>query len=348
MDSSNLTIDENQSILDALEKLNNIRDVSRLILFITNGREEVIGSLTDGDIRRSLAKDKDLHKKVSEICNKNFAHKNSTDGFIELKSIRKQNIVMLPILNQDKSLHRILDLDKIKSVVPVECVIMAGGRGKRLSPLTDTVPKQMLPLDGKPIIEYNIDKLITFGIKKFYISVKYLGEQIEDYFGDGSSKGISIEYVWEDKPLGTAGSLTLIEKFNTDQVLLMNSDLFTNVNIEEMYLKLINEKADMVIASTEYKINVPYAVFESSNYKVNAFKEKPTYVYHSNAGVYLFDKKLIAKIPKNSYYDITDLMDKLIEENKNLLHNPIRGYWIDIGKPVDYKNAQDFIKHLKE
>ncbi|KOY50665.1 nucleotidyltransferase family protein [Polaribacter dokdonensis] len=346
MDYKNLTINENKSILEALEKLNKIRDVSRLILFVTNENEQVVGSLTDGDIRRSLAKDKDLNKKIGEICYRDFVHKKNTNGFIELESIRKQKIVMLPLLNEDKSLNRVLDLDKIKSVIPVECVIMAGGRGKRLSPLTDTIPKPMLPLGDKPIIEYNIDRLISFGINKIYISVKYLGEQIQEYFGDGSSKGIKIEYIWEDTPLGTAGSLSLVDKFDSDQILLMNSDLFTNVNIEEMYLQLINENADMVIASTEYKIDVPYAVFESSDYEVSTFKEKPTYVYHSNAGVYLFHKNLISKIPKNSYYDITDLMDRLIKENKKILHNPIRGYWIDIGKPSDYENAKEFIKHL--
>ena len=346
MDYKNLIINENKSILEALERLNKIRDVSRLILFVANDNNQIIGSLTDGDIRRSLAKDKDLNKKIGDICYRGFVYKENTDGFIELESTRKQKIVILPILNKDKSLNRIIDLDKIKSVVPVECVIMAGGRGKRLSPLTDTIPKPMLPLGGKPIIEYNIDRLIAFGIKKIYISVKYLGEQIEEYFGDGSSKGIQIEYIWEDTPLGTAGSLSLVDKFDTDQILLMNSDLFTNVNIEEMYLKLINENADMVIASTEYKIDVPYAVFESVDYKVNRFKEKPTYIYHSNAGVYLFNRYLISKIPKNKYYDITDLMDELVAGDYRLLHNPIRGYWIDIGKPSDYDQAKEFIKHF--
>ena len=346
MDYKNLVISEKKTISDALEKLNLIRDVSRLILFVSADNGEIIGSLTDGDIRRSLAKDKDLSKEIGDICFRGFVYKYFSTGFMELESIRKQKIVMLPILNEDRTLNKVLDLDKVKSVIPVECMIMAGGRGKRLSPLTDTIPKPMLPLGNKPIIEYNIDRLISFGIKKIYISVKYLGEHIVKYFGDGSSKGIEIEYIWEDQPLGTAGALSLVAEFQSDQILLMNSDLFTNVNIEEMYLKLVEEKADMVIASTEYKIDVPYAVFESSNYNVSGFKEKPTYVYHSNAGVYLFNKSLISKIPKNEYYDITDLMDELVAGNHKLIHNPIRGYWIDIGKPSDYDNAQEFIKHL--
>lgn len=223
---------------------------------------------------------------------------------------------------------------------------MAGGRGKRLSPLTDTKPKPMLPLGDKPIIEHNIDRLISFGIRKIYISVKYLGEQIQEYFGDGSSKGISIEYVWEDKPLGTAGALSLVPDFKTDHVLLMNSDLFTNVDFEDLYLSLIKEKADMIVSSTEYKVDVPYAVFDTNESQVIGFKEKPTFVYHSNAGIYILKKELINRVPKNSFYDITDLMEEMVSEGMDLIYRPILGFWVDIGKPIDYKQAQEFIKHL--
>ncbi|MFT5250181.1 MAG: choline kinase, partial [bacterium] len=309
MEYKNLIINENRSILDALNRLNLIRDVSRLILFVSSKNGTIIGSVTDGDIRRSLAKDEDLQKKVGDICNRSYVFKQDTNGFIELQSLHNQNIKILPLLNKDGTLSRIIDLEKTQSLLPMEAMIMAGGRGKRLSPLTDTIPKPMLPLGNKPIIEHNIDRLIAFGITKIYISVKYLGEQIENYFGDGSSKGIQIEYIWEDNPLGTAGALSLVDKFNYNHILLMNSDLFTNVNFEDMYLKLIDENADMVVASTEYKIDVPYAVFESEDDRVSAFKEKPSYQYHSNAGVYIFKRELVSRIPKNKYYDITDLMD---------------------------------------
>ncbi|PTM04100.1 MAG: nucleotidyltransferase [Bacteroidetes bacterium] len=347
MEYKNLIIDENRTILDALNRLNLIRDVSRLILFVSSKNGTIIGSLTDGDIRRSLTKDQNLLMQVGNICNRNYVFKEDTTDFIELQSFYKRNIKILPLLNKDKTLSRVIDLEKTKSLLPMECVIMAGGRGKRLSPLTDTIPKPMLPLNNKPIIEHNIDRLISFGIKKIYISVKYLGEQIETYFGDGSSKGIEIKYIWENEPLGTAGAISLVNEFKTDHILLMNSDLFTNVDFEEMYIKLINENADMVVASTEYKVDIPFAVFESDDKEVTAFKEKPTYIYHSNAGVYIFKKELVSRIPKNKYYDITDLMDNLIADGGKLVHDIIRGYWIDIGKPIDYKNAQEFIKHVE-
>jgi dTDP-glucose pyrophosphorylase len=345
-DLNNVLISEGQTIVNALKKLNIIRDVSRLILFVENKQKQVVGSLTDGDIRRSLAQEANLQKKVGEICNKDFIYEEQTNGFLDLSRYRERNIKILPLVNERKELVRIIDLEKTKSTLPLECMIMAGGRGKRLSPLTDSIPKPMLPLGMKPIIEHNIDRLISYGIRKFYISVKYLGEQIQDYFGDGSSKGVSIEYIWEEEPLGTAGALSLVEKFETEHVLLMNSDLFTNVDFEDLYLDMVNNKADMAVASTEYKVDVPYAVFETDNDKVTAFKEKPSYVYHSNAGIYILNKTLINKIPKNEYYDITTLMESLVQEGGKLIHSPIIGFWIDIGKPVDYKQAQEFVKHL--
>lgn len=343
----NILIHKDSNILDALHKLNNIYDVSRLILFVTNNDGSILGSLTDGDIRRSLAKEADVLKKVGDVCFKNFVFEYDKKEFLDLRPYRKRDINILPILDEDKRLLRIIDLEKTKSVLPLECMIMAGGRGKRLSPLTDTVPKPMLPLGDKPIIEHNIDRLIAFGIQKIYISVKYLGEQIQEYFGDGSKKGISIEYVWENEFLGTAGALALVDEFKSDYVLLMNSDLFTNADFEDLYLELIKSNADMAVSSTEYKVDVPFAVFETKNEQVLDFKEKPSYVYYSNAGIYILNKKLIAKIPKNQFFNITNLMDILVKEGGKLVHNPIIGFWIDIGTPMDYKRAQEFIKHLK-
>nr|WP_085938380.1 nucleotidyltransferase family protein [Aquimarina agarilytica] len=342
-----LLINYNETIVDALNKLNELKGISRLILFVQDREGKILGSITDGDIRRSIAMDQRVDKSVEQICNTDFLYEYSSDDYLFLGKYKNKDIKILPILNKSHQLIDIIDLDKVNAKLPLECMVMAGGRGKRLSPLTDTVPKPMLPLGGKPIIEHNIDRLINFGIKKIYISLKYLGNQIQEYFGDGSDKGISIEYIWEDEPLGTAGALGLVDHFNTDHVLLMNSDLLTNVDFESMYTKLIKENADMVVASTEYKVDVPYAVFETEENKVKAFKEKPSYIYHSNAGVYILKRELIQKMPKKCFYDITDLMDDLVEKGGELIYDPIMGYWIDIGKPIDYKQAQEFIKHIE-
>ena len=315
---------------------------------MVDDNESVIGSVTDGDIRRSIIAEQNLLKTLGEIANPDFKRLYQKDTYQSFEKYRKSDIKILPILNQEGKMVDLIDLEYTKAQLPLEAVIMAGGRGKRLSPLTDTVPKPMLRLGDKPIIEHNIDRLISFGIKKIYISVKYLGEQIVNYLGDGSQKGISIEYVWEDEPLGTAGALALINNLSSEHILLMNSDLFTNVNFESLYLKLINENADMAVASTEYKVDIPYAVFETQEGRVTNFKEKPSFIYHSNAGIYILKRSLIAKIEKGKYCDITDVMERLVTEGGKLVYDPIIGYWIDIGKTVDYEHAQEFIKHLQD
>ena len=342
-----ILISKDCTIVEALNQLNQIRNLSRLILFVQNEQRQIIGSITDGDIRRSIVRDQDLNKRVEEVCNASFLYAEASENsFFNLEKYRKQDIKVLPFLNEDKELVEIFDLDKIKARLPVECMIMAGGRGKRLSPLTDDTPKPMLLLGEKPILERNIDRLISFGIKTIYISLKYLGEQIESYFGDGSSKGIQIKYIWENEPLGTAGALKLVPQFNSNHVLLMNSDLLTDVDFESLYLRLLDEKADMVVATTEYKVDIPYAILDTEVNEVKAFKEKPTYRYQSNAGVYILKKELIDLIPRHSFYDITDLMEQLIANGGKLVFDQIVGYWIDIGIPEDYQQAKEFIKHI--
>ena len=344
---TDVLIHKNKNLVEGLQRLNELRNLSRLILFVVDDNEKVVGSVTDGDIRRSIIAEQNLQKTLGEIANPDFKRLYQKDTYQSFEKYRKSDIKILPILNQEGKMVDLIDLEYTKAQLPLEAVIMAGGRGKRLSPLTDTIPKPMLRLGDKPIIEHNIDRLISFGIKKIYISVKYLGEQIVNYLGDGSQKGISIEYVWEDEPLGTAGALALINNLSFEYILLMNSDLFTNVNFESLYLKLINENADMAVASTEYKVDIPYAVFETKEGRVTNFKEKPSFIYHSNAGVYMLKRSLISKIEKGKYCDITDVMEQLVTEGGKLVYDPIIGYWIDIGKTVDYEHAQEFIKHLE-
>ena len=344
---TDVLIHKNKNLVEGLQRLNELRNLSRLILFVVDDNDKIVGSVTDGDIRRSIIAEQNLQKTLGEIANPDFKRLYQTDSYQSFEKYRKSDIKILPILNSKEKMVDLVDLEYTQAQLPLEGVIMAGGRGKRLSPLTDTIPKPMLRLGNKPIIEHNIDRLISFGIKKIFISIKYLGQQIVDYLGDGSQKGITIEYIWEDEPLGTAGALALIDNLSTEHILLMNSDLFTNVNFESLYLKLINERADMAVASTEYKVDIPYAVFETKGGRITNFKEKPSFIYHSNAGIYILKRSLITKIEKGKYCDITDVMERLVAEGGKLVYDPIIGYWIDIGKTVDYEHAQEFIKHLE-
>jgi NDP-sugar pyrophosphorylase family protein len=232
-------------------------------------------------------------------------------------------------------------------MLPAAALIMAGGKGERLKPFTDTIPKPMLIVGDKPIIEHNIDRLISFGITEIFISVKYLKEQIMDYFGDGSTKGVSIKYIIEDTPLGTIGALSLIENIKHEDILVMNSDLLTNVDLEDFFEYYQSHSAEMAVASIPYVVNVPYAVLETNHHEVKSFIEKPSYTYYSNGGIYFLKFSLKSALKSNEFFDATDLMNFVIAKNQNaLVHYPLLCYWLDIGKHQDYIKAQDDIKHL--
>ena len=206
----------------------------------------------------------------------------------------------------------------------------------------------MLKVGEKPIIEHNIDRLISYGIKEIYISVNYHKEQIMDFFGDGSAKGISIKYIEENEPLGTLGCLSLIDDISEENLLVMNSDLLTNIDFEDFYQFFIEKHADMVLASVPYIVSVPYAVLETEQQRVKSFSEKPTYTYYSNGGIYLIKTKLKSKLRKGVFYNATDLMEEVLQESEtSLVHFPILDYWLDIGKHQDFTKAQEDIKSVR-
>ena len=347
MNFEKLIIYKDNDILNALEKLNKLREISRLILFVVDDSLKVIGSLTDGDIRRSILKNNNLNISVKDICNKNFLFLNENkSGHFNLRNFKNQDILILPVIDKFGRISSIIDIEKFSCVLPVECIIMAGGRGKRLSPLTDTIPKPLLPLNDKSIIEHNIDNLLRFGINRIHITLNYLGKLIEERLLKTYKNKINLNFVRESKPLGTIGAISLIEKIDSNSILIINADTITNFDLESFYLDFINSKSDMSIGSNDYKVDVPYAILESSkNNIINKISEKPSFVYPANAGIYLIKKEFINLIPKNKFFDATDLIDKLLNLKKKITYKSIRGYWIDIGSPNDYKRAIEFFKY---
>jgi len=332
----------------ALRVLDKLSGNASRTLFIIDNNDKMVGSLTDGDIRRGLLNDLEISQSVINFMNKSFKFIYENENNIGLiKSLRKSNFQLIPLLDNAGRISQILDLTKTRTILPVSVLIMAGGRGERLKPFTDTIPKSMLTVGNKPIIEHNIDRLIAFGISEIFISVKYLKEQIMNYFGDGSSKGVSIKYIIEDKPLGTIGALSLIEQINNEDLLVMNSDLLTNVDFEDFFEYYQNQDADMAVASIPYVVNIPYAVLETNHHEVKSFIEKPTYTYYSNGGIYFLKFSLKTALRNNEFFNATDLMDFVIAKNQNsLVHYPLLCYWLDIGKHQDYVKAQDDIKHI--
>ena len=297
-------ITSGETIKEALIKLDLL--AKDAILFVVDENDNLIGSLTDGDVRRGL-----------------------------LKGITIDDLV------------NVINFRETRSYLPVDAVIMAGGRGTRLQPLTDTVPKPLLKVGDKAIMEHNVDRLSLYGIDDYWFSVKYLGEQIEEYFGNGSDKNRNIDYVWEEIPLGTIGAVSKIKNFEHDYILLTNSDILTNLDYEHFFVDFLEQDADFSVVTIPYKVNVPYAVLETDDRQITDFKEKPSYTYYSNGGIYLMKKSVLKYIPEELFYNATDLMEKLIKEEKKVISYSLSGYWLDVGKHEDFEKAQRDIKQIK-
>ncbi|MBF4517628.1 nucleotidyltransferase family protein [Flavobacterium sp. ANB] len=318
------------------------------ILFVVDKEDKLIGALTDGDVRRGLLKDLTIENLVDEIIQKDPKYitkgENNLDKII---AYREGNFRIVPVLDENHRVVNVINFRIIKSYLPIDAVIMAGGRGQRLQPLTDITPKPLLKVGDKPIMEHNLDRLTLFGIDDFWVSVKYLGEQIENYFGKGESKNIRIEYVWENEPLGTIGAVSQIKNFEHDYILVTNSDLLTNIDYEQFFLEFIKQKADLAVLTIPYQVNIPYAVLETDNGAVKSLKEKPIYTYYSNGGIYLIKKEMLNYIPKDTFFNATDLMEELIKNKLKVISFPFSGYWLDVGKYEDFEKAHIDIHNIK-
>lgn len=341
------TVLKNTSVREALIKLDIL--ASDAILFVTDNNNVLIGSLTDGDLRRGFIKGLGFEDSLLDFIQSNPSFIVEGEFVMDkLEEYKARNFKIIPVLNTTKQIVGIINFREQSTIIPADAIMMAGGEGKRLRPLTENTPKPLLKVGGKPIIEYNIDRLQKVGIKNITLSINYLGEQLEDYFGDGITRKLNIQYVREAKPLGTIGSILLVKEFQHEDIIVMNSDLLTNIDFNDFYRAFKNSGADMAVAATSYHVDVPYAVLEADETnKVISLKEKPKYTYYSNAGIYILKKDVLKMIPEDRFYDITDLMERILEMNLNLVTYPINGYWLDIGKHEDFEKAQQDVKHIK-
>jgi dTDP-glucose pyrophosphorylase len=335
------------TIKDALKQLDQLGLVNG-VLFITDEKGCLLGSITDGDIRRGLLKDVNVDDVIVRAghfpCRYLYTFAPRTQ---EVKELKDRNIRFIPVVDEKMNIAGILDLDHFRKTVPVEAILMAGGKGQRLMPLTEDTPKPLLKVGSKPIIEHNIDRLIGYGVENIYLSINYLGHKIRNYFGDGSKKGANISYIEEDFPMGTIGSVKRVPEYNKEHLLIMNSDILTNIDFHEFYNDFIEQEADMSVAAISYHVDIPYAVMETNDQnRITSLKEKPRYTYYSNAGIYLIKSEILAHVPQDTFFNVTDLIEDLIAKDKKLITFPILGYWLDIGRMDDFKKAQEDIKHL--
>lgn len=340
-------IPDNASIREALIQLDRLAGDGTL--FLIDSENQLVGAVTDGDVRRGLIEGKNADDSIVSVSNKKprFVRKgeNNIDKIIEY---RNNKIKIIPVLNKhDDQICNVVNFGNHRSYLPIDAVIMAGGEGRRLRPLTETTPKPMLKVGDIPIIERNVNRLSLYGIDDIYISVNYLGEQLEEHFGNGKSKGIKMSYIWEDEPLGTIGAISKVEHFNNDYILVMNSDLLTNIDFESFFLDFLKTESDFSVLSLPYKVDIPYAVLETENGLIKSLKEKPSYTYYSNGGIYLMKREILERIPKHKHFNATDLIELLIAEGKKVRSFPMIGYWLDIGNHDDFKKAQADVEQIR-
>lgn len=339
-------VNETSTIKEALVSLNSIAH-DTLSLLVVNANNQMVGSLTDGDIRRGLISGAQLTDAVSTIMHHDFKYiKQSEFDVAHLKDFRESGILFIPIVDEDNHVVDVVNLLKCKSHLPIDAVLMAGGKGERLRPLTEKTPKPLLKVGEKCIIDHNIDRLISYGINHINVTVNYLHEQIEEHYAEPRN-GVQVRTFREPDFLGTIGSIKFVEDFHNDTILVMNSDLFTNIDFEDFYIHFRMHDAEMSVAVIPYIVSIPYGILDIEGQDIKGLMEKPKYTYYANAGIYLIKKRLLSRIPENVFYNATDFVELLIRDGYKVIWFPLNGTWIDIGDHQEYKKAQDMVKYLK-
>jgi len=253
---------------------------------------------------------------------------------------------LVPILDNEDHIVDIIDLERYRTKLPIDAVIMAGGKGERLRPLTEKTPKPLIKVGDKEIIDYNVDSLISYGIQHISVTVNYLAEQIKAHYRT-PHLGVQVKTVQEPEFLGTIGAAQLVKKFYNDTILIMNSDLFTNIDFEDFYLHFMENDADMSAAAVPFSVSVPYGIFQLERHQVKGILEKPTYNYYVNAGIYLIKRSVLENmLPKQIFFNATDFMEKLISSDHKVIRYPLSGYWIDIGNKDQLAKAREIAKHI--
>lgn len=317
------------------------------ILVITDNRSKLIGVVTDGNIRRAILKGVDFSNNLSSICTTDPLTAPATISRIEAKKLMDKGktfyVNHLPLLDETGRVQGLLlrrDLDKFELQSHDNfVVIMAGGLGSRLQPLTNDCPKPMLKVGQKPILETIIENFKDQGFSKFYIAVNYKSNLVEDYFGDGSKFGVVIRYIKEEKRLGTAGALSLIPDLPDKPMIVMNGDILTKIDFQMLMDFHLSSQTIATMCVREYDFQVPYGVVKVNDNYLKALEEKPTHSFFVNAGIYVLNPEALNHIPHNSFFDITTLFDSFLKSDIKAGVFPIREYWIDIGQMPDFERA---------
>ncbi|BBN80420.1 alcohol dehydrogenase [Pseudoalteromonas sp. A25] len=336
--SSVLKLSDNPSFELAIELLDSNGNG---ILPVIDKDGKFAGIITDGDIRKAiLYKNLDLESIINKEPYTLDPSSSEHQKVQFLKSIKRRQ---LPLVDHERNYVGMFTLDEFDfSTRDNWVVIMAGGLGSRLGELTKELPKPMLQVRGKPIIERIIENFVKQGFTKFYLAVNYKKEIIKDYFQDGKKFGIQVSYLEESKRLGTAGALALIEEQHSEPMLISNGDVLADINYAELVDFHERSSSMATMCVKEYEHIVPYGVIETEGDKITGLKEKPRILFNINSGVYCIDPKVINRIPQDTFYDMPTLFSELMNEDLPVTAYSYNQYWIDIGRPDDFKKANDF------
>ncbi len=341
-DWKKLVIQEGETIKGVMS----LFEKNRAQIAIVASQDNILmGTITDGDIRRGILKNIDLNDNVQKVINNNpVTVFQSTPSQEIFKKAIALDLKYIPVINEKRELKGVYSKDDLLSITSRDnpVVIMAGGEGIRLRPITNTIPKPLVDLNGSPIIERLLVHLINQGFKNFYLSINYLGDMIESYFGDGKKWGVNISYLKEDKKLGTAGSLKLLEKEKIDKnIIILNGDLVTSVNFGELLDYHVNDDADATVGIQKIWLKVPYGVINHEDRHVSSLEEKPLVPYCINCGIYVLSPKTISEIQTDKKIDMTCLIAQLLNHKKKVMVFPIYENWQDIGNIRDLEAVRE-------
>jgi len=320
------------------------------IALLVDSKQKFVRTITDGDLRRTILHGESLESNASTLASqaggKSITAPVDATWDEQLAIMLQAKVRHLPLIRPDGTVAELATSDEYVPQLPMQAVIMAGGFGTRLRPLTDDTPKPMLPVGGKPLMQRTIEGLERAGVTRINVTTHYLQEKITRYFGSGSRYGVELNYVAEDQPLGTAGAIGLMDEF-TEPLLVMNGDILTNVDYRSLLKFHQEHDAALTVAVRQYDVKVPYGVVQAEGERVMALEEKPQINFMVNAGIYLLDPAVRRYIPREERYDMTQLIDTLLENDETVVGFPIMEYWLDIGKHDDFEQAQQDISQRR-
>ena len=334
------------TITDAVQVLN---DASLRLVLVLDQQKKILGTVTDGDIRRGLIRQLGMSTPISAIMNRTPVTVNSHMGRTSMiQLMREKDIFQLPVVRSDGTVVGVEFLQSltVQPTVQNVAVLMAGGFGKRLQPLTETTPKPMLKVGSKPILEIIVEQLADSGFRKIFISVFYKAGLVQEYFGRGEKWGVEIDYLVEESPLGTAGALSLLPgDIGTNPVLVMNGDILTRVDFSKLIQFHEEQQCRLTVGVREYDFQVPYGVISIKENRILQVTEKPIHTFFVNAGIYVMDHALIDRGNRHSRCDMTEVIEKQLSANQSVNAFPIHEYWIDIGMIEQYEQANWDVRH---